>query len=75
MENDSTPSPVVPLSLISRIGDHLEDQVPDTARSECGRVPADTCQVIEVHDARPIVRRIAPGTRPANWGRDQRIQK
>lgn len=60
MENDSTSSLVAALSLISRIGDGLQDQVPNTARSERGRVLADTCKVIEVHDARPIVRRIAP---------------
>ena len=41
--------------LFGRVGDDLEDQVPNTAGSERGRVLANACQVTEVHDARPIV--------------------
>ena len=60
MEDDSTSSPVAALSLVGRVGDDFEDQVLDTAGSEHGRVLADMRKVIEVHDARPVVRRITP---------------
>jgi len=62
VEADSTSFPVAALGLVRRIGDNLEYQVPNTAGREHGRVVADACKVVDVDDARPIVRRITPGS-------------
>lgn len=46
MEADGTSAPVVALGLVSRIGDNLKDQMPDTARGEHGWVLADAGKVM-----------------------------
>jgi hypothetical protein len=62
VEGDGAASPVVALGLIDRVGDDLQDQVPNAARSKHGRALANACKMIQVHDARPIVGGIPPGS-------------